>query len=245
MSNNPETNNNTLIIIPGWGGSHETWADFVNSAKKDFTDIHVIDMPCFGGQDCPKEIWGVDEFAEYVKEEIYRITQRKFVLLGHSFGGQIAVKFADKYPENIEKLILSGAAVFRPKRIIRRLILGTIAKTGKMLFKLPIIEKLDILARKFFYKAVGSPDYNKTSGIKREIFKKIIRQDLEKLLPNINIPTLIIWGEKDLYTPLRYGKKINKLISNSKLHIIKNGGHGLHLHNKEEILSLIRRFINS
>ncbi|MBU1987422.1 alpha/beta hydrolase [Patescibacteria group bacterium] len=80
--------------------------------------------------------------------------------------------------------------------------------------------------------------------MKRDIFKKIIRQDLIYLLHKINIPTLIIWGTRDGYVPLSDGKKIARLIPNAKLEIIKNGKHGLHLQCPEKLLEVILRFTN-
>ena len=71
-------------------------------------------------------------------------------------------------------------------------------------------------------------DYLETSGIMREIYQKIIREDQSANLPKISIPTLIVWGDRDRQTPLRQGKKIAKLIPNSQLKIISGGPHGLH-----------------
>lgn len=232
-----------LVILPGWGGSHETWRDFVDYASENFANIHVIDLPCFGTKPCPKEVWGVDEYAEFVKKEIARLEFNKIFLLGHSFGGQVAAKFAAKYPDMINKLILSGPAIFRSKFLFRRLFLKIFAESGKIIFKLPVIEKFSILARKILYRTIRLQDYADSSGIKREIFKKIIRQDIRHLLPYINIPTLILWGEKDNYIPLKNGKKIFKLIPNSELYIFKNAGHGLHLHNYEEMCLVIKKFL--
>lgn len=232
-----------LIILPGWGGSHETWRDFVNFIKNDFENVNVIDLPCFGTAPCPDSVWGVEEYTKYAKKEIDKLNYADFVLLGHSFGGQVAVNYAVEYPEKINKLILSCAAVFRPKYTFRRVAFGFIAKTGKTIFKLPIIEKFDVFAKKMLYRAVGSHDYENSAGIKRDIFKKTIRQDFRHQLPKIKAPTLVVWGRKDTYVPVRYGKKIHTLIPNAQLQIIEKGGHGLHIHNKNELKKHILDFL--
>lgn len=277
-----------LIILPGWGGTKETWNNFIKIASQKY-EVICLNLPCFGDAPCPNEVWGVEEYAKFVKNKIqelnllYRnldssVYQRKYprlsaykhggkrinadnnadlhrkkcrrpilqkpIVLGHSFGGQIAVYLAVHYPKLISKLVLSGPAVIRPKNILKRIILGLIAKCGKIIFKLPVIEKFDVLIKKILYYFINSPDYIKTSGIKRDIFKKIIRQDLIYLLHKINIPTLIIWGTRDGYVPLSDGKKIARLIPNAKLEIIKNGKHGLHLQCPEKLLEVILRFTN-
>jgi len=238
-------NDKCLIILPGWGGSHETWQDFVEYNQKDYGSIHVIDLPCFGKQPCPNSAWGKDEYTEFVKKEIQKISHEGKVLLGHSFGGQIAANLAAKNPDIVDKLILSGAAAIRPKKIMKRIAFGILTKLGKLFFKLPIAKKFNNFARKLLYKALDARDYNEANGIKREIFKKIIREDLSDLLPKIKIPTLVLWGEKDSYVPLRYGKKIFKLIPNSKMHIFKKGRHGLYKFNKEEMSLFIKEFLSN
>ena len=49
----------SIIILPGWGGSHETWHDFVTLLAPQVSDVRVIDLPCFGTEPCPKEVWGI------------------------------------------------------------------------------------------------------------------------------------------------------------------------------------------
>lgn len=234
-----------LIILPGWGGSHETWRNFVAAVGMNFDNITVIDLPCFGDSPCPTEVWGVDDYVDYVKKEIIKLNYKgKVVLLGHSFGGQVAASLVVSDVDVVDALILSGAAIIRPKYIIKRFVLGIVAKTGKLIFKLPMIEKLDIFAKKFLYKIIRSKNYADSNGIKRKIFMKVIRENKEHLLPQIKIPTLILWGQKDSFVPLKYGKKIHRSIPGASMYIVKNGSHGLHIKNILEIELVINEFIS-
>ena len=234
-----------LIILPGWGGSQETWQGFVAGIGKNFDNVYVINLPCFGSVPCPTEVWGVDEYVEYVKKEISKLNYSgKTILLGHSFGGQVAASLLAKETNIVDALILSGAAIIRPKHPLRRLFFGSLAKVGKVLFKLPVIEKFSVLAKKVLYGAVGSSDYKDSTGVKKEIFKKIIRDNRQYLLPKIEVPTLVLWGEKDKYIPLKYGKKIHKLIPGATMYVVKKGGHGLHINNIKEIELIINEFIS-
>lgn len=234
-----------LVILPGWGGSHETWRDFAKLTEQYFSSVKVIDLPCFGASPCPPTAWGVEDYANYVHNEIEKLHLENIVLLGHSFGGQVAVKFISEHPENIKKLILSGPAVFRPPFSFRKFIFGWLAKFGKKVFSLPFAEKGSVFAKKLLYnKLIGSTDYVESAGVKREIFKKIIRQDLRHLLPKIETPTLILWGEKDTYVPVKNGKQMFKMMPKSYLHIVKKGGHGLHINNQEEMILTIQHFLH-
>ncbi|EKD24568.1 MAG: alpha/beta hydrolase fold protein [uncultured bacterium (gcode 4)] len=218
-----------LVILPGWGGSHETWADFVMLAKPAFKDVVVIDLPCFGDEPCPKDVWGVEEYAEFAKEKISKYANMQIVLLGHSFGGAVATQLVANNPEIVSKLILSGAAVIRPKNYLKRFVFGTIAKIGKGFIAIIPSEKLKNVAKKVLYRISDSPDFSKTSGIKRDIFKKIIRQDLHHKLASISIPTCVMQGEDDTYVPFRYGKRIAEGIPSASFVVIAKGTHGLHL----------------
>ena len=230
-----------LIILPGWGGTKETWRDFTKLAK-DFFDIQVIDLPCFGEEPCPSTVWGIEEYSDFVKCTLTHLHTYKLILLGHSFGGQVAAYFAAQNPQMISKLILIAPALFRKKSGLRRIFFGVIAKIGHLIFRLPIIEKFDVWAKKILYKAADSPDYAGTSGIKREIFKKIIRQDLTDTLPKITVPTLLIQGTMDKYVPVKDSKKAVSLIPDAKLEIVPLTRHGLHFQQPKKLLSIITQY---
>lgn len=233
-----------IIILPGWGGSTETWKEF-GTLLKEHLEVHIIDLPCFGTEPCPEEVWGVEEYASFVAKKIKKLdlAREKTILLGHSFGGQVGAYLSAHHKNLYHKLILSGAAVVRKKRSVKKTLFKVLAVAGKFIFSMPILWRAKSVARKVLYKAADSPDYAKTSGVQREIFKKVIAQDMTRELENIDIPTLVIWGTEDSYTPLSEGKQIAKAIPNATLQIIKGGKHGLHLTSQKELLRHIRTFI--
>ncbi len=231
-----------LILLPGWGGSRETWKDFITDAEQHFQVI-CIDLPCFGTEPCPSIVWGVEEYADFVIKKIRSHSDTPVILMGHSFGGQVAAYIAATHKEYVEKLILSGAAAIRPKKLFRRAFFSVLTKCGKLVFSLPGGKRIGVFAKKLFYRSIGSPDYEKTDGIKRSIFQKIIRQDLSSLLPRITAPTLILWGKHDSYVSIALGKKIHASIPQSEMYVIDKGKHGLHLTHREEILASIEAFV--
>lgn len=231
-----------LVILPGWEGSKTSWENFINLAQNDF-EVYCLDLPCFGQELCPHEVWGVAEYAEFVRQKIKELHLNKPILLGHSFGGQIAAYLAANGSAEFSRLILSGASAIRPKRSFKRFIFSLMAKVGKIFFSLPLLKNLTAPAQKFLYRLADSPDYSSASGVQREIFKKIIRQDLTEELKSIKMPTLIVWGALDSYVPLTSGKKIAALIPNSNLEIIAGGKHGLHLQMPEKLYSIVKKFL--
>ena len=77
-----------------------------------------------------------------------------------------------------------------------------------------------------------------------QTFKNVIKTDLRKKYKKITSNTLIIWGKKDIDTPLKDAKYINKKIKNSKLIIYKNSSHYSYLENSKEINKNIYDFLN-
>ncbi|MFH1172914.1 MAG: alpha/beta hydrolase [bacterium] len=238
-------NQKTIIILPGWGGTKAGWQGFMELFKEDDLKVICFNLPCFGDEPCPKEAWGVEEYADFVKKKIIGLKiSGPVVLFGHSFGGQVAAYLAAKESSMFTRLILSGPAVIRPNRSFKRFVFVKLARLGKILIALPVIRNYGKLSRKVLYRLAGSPDYSKTSGIEREIYQKIIRQDLTDLLPKIKIPALIIWGSKDSYVPLRNGRKIVSMMPKARLKIIKGGKHGLHLQQPKNLYKIVKEFLD-
>ncbi len=231
-----------LIILPGWGGNKQTWSKFVAIADQSF-DVVCIELPCFGDEPCPTDVWGVEEYAYFVRDRLDQIPRQEGqmrILLGHSFGGHTACYLASTGDIDVDALILVAASAIRPKRVLKR----TIMKLVSIPFYIPGIKTLLKPIRTKLYNAIGSPDYAKTSGIMREIFRKVIRQDLRLRLPYIKLPTLVVWGTKDNYTPLRHGKMIAKLIPNADISIVENGTHGLHLKTQEMLYNIVTDYVS-
>lgn len=228
-----------LVIIPGWGGTKQSWKNFTDKAQAYF-EVRCLEMPCFGDNPCPAGVWGVDEYADWVAKEIADL--EKPVILGHSFGGQIAVNLVSRSNDACSKLVLSGAAVLRPENKVKRACFSFLSRVGKTVFSLPVLRKTEILAKRILYKAADSPDYDETQGVKREIFRKVIRQSQKEKLSDIKVPTLVVWGSRDSYVSLREGKIIAELLPNAQLEIISGAKHGLHINNIDELLELVKNF---
>ena len=231
----------TLIILPGWGGTKESWQKFIDLARSNYEAV-CLELPCFGGEPCPPQVWGVEEYANFVKNKLSGFSPPNTVILGHSFGGQVAACLIGANPHLCAKLILSGAAVYRRQISLKQLIFWPLAKVGGRLFCLPGLRRLSSAARRVLYLAADSPDYSKTSGIEREIFKRITKQDVSGYLPGITVPTLVVWGQKDAYVPLSAGRRIARCIPGARLEVVPGGRHGLHIQKPQELLEIIKSF---
>ena len=236
----------TLIIVPGWGGTRITWQAFIKRASAEF-DVHCIEMPCFGNEPCPTAVWGIEEYAEFLRTKIEAIKKaaphQTIYLLAHSFGGQIAVKLLSQDSNLVSGLILSGPAIYRHQWTIKNLLFLPLAKLGTILFSLPGLRNGATKARKVLYKLAASPDYNRTGGIERDIFKTITKQDVSDCLPRLNLPVAFIAGGHDRYVRSRDTARAAKTITNATFTLIPEGRHGLHHTHPDLLLTEITNLI--
>ena len=249
----------TLIILHGWQSSKERW-QAVKQEIEERTEngsrcIRVVapDLPGFKKETELSRVWDLDDYVEWFKDFSSKVCEdpaegacpepaEGFFLLGHSFGGRIAIKFAQKYPEKLKGLILVSAAGIKHKRTPYIRLILDIAKIGRRFSFLSFYP----FFRNFFYKYIlRKTDYLKAEKFSylKETFKKIIAEDLTSCLPQIKTPTLIIWGEKDKLTPLSDAYLMKKEIPNSKLEILKGVGHFPHSKNPEILVQKIKSFV--
>ena len=174
-----------------------------------------------------------------------RDQQKRIILIGHSFGGGIAIKYATKYPEKIDKLILTGARGIKRKLTAKQRVLFIIAKTGKLFFSLPIINNFQKPVHKLFSKIAWKrkKDYYNASPRMKEIMKNILAEDLTGYLDEIKTPTLLVWGKEDKTTPLADGEVMNEKIENSELKVIDDANHSLPYQKAGEIAEIAGEFI--
>jgi len=232
-----------LIILPGWGGTKESWHDFIALAHEKFV-VHCVELPGFGAEPCPTAVWGVEEYAAFVKNKINGLGIGKKIILAHSFGGQVATYLVSMNPHICDTLVLSGPAIFRKKQSLRRIIFWPMAKIGGLLFALWPFTKLRFLATKVLYKLADSPDYSQTSGILRQIFQKITTQDVSDYLAKITVPTLVVAGTRDRYVLASASKRAAALIPQATYVELSELGHGLH-HQPKQLLNSIINFLNT
>lgn len=220
-----------MLILHGWGSRAERWQKTAEILSQKGFKVIVPDLPGFGESQIPHYIWGLGEYCSLINDLAQYFKLDKFCLLGHSFGGALAAKYTSRYPQKIEKLFLVGAACIREKTLKKNFIL-TVSRLFRFL-------KNNLLIRRAFYKFIIKSDYPLSRGIMKDIYLKVIKQDLTNELEKITVPTIIIWGEKDDVVPLKFGKLINNKIKGSKLVIIPDGDHGLQIKTPEMLANAI------
>jgi len=106
-----------VYILHGWTYDLARWELFLKSLRSKDIQTHLLHIP--GLTSSLKNIWTLDGYAKWLKKKLNK--DNKNVLLGHSFGGQIAIRCTAKYPKNVYKLILISSSGIRDKSFLTRL----------------------------------------------------------------------------------------------------------------------------
>lgn len=227
-----------LILLHGWGMDVSTWWPIVDLLKDNFT-LWLLDLPGFGRSDPPKKAYDTKDYADIIAEFIKNNKINRPSILGHSFGGKVAIKLTATYPNLINKLILVGSSGIKPVPSFRRLLIYPLARIIHYL--VPDIFNFKAIIRKRFYRKIES-DYE-NAGAMKDTLLKTIKEDLTEDLKKIDKETLIIWGEKDRAVPLKYGKIIYQLIKNSRLEVMEEVSHAPHIKNPSFFTNYVKDFI--
>ena len=214
---------NSILILPGWGNTRETFHYIINHFKNSHT-IYIIDYPGLGKSPIPENSLNIYDYTELIIHFMQELKITNPIIIAHSFGGRITALLTGYYQLKIDKLILIDIAGIKPKKTLKKHLKEKTYKLLKKLIKLFPKRKQELFYGKLL-NYFASADYLSLPPTMHQTFKNIINEDLTKYFSNIKSETLIIWGESDQDTPIKDGRKINKLIKNSALIILKKATH--------------------
>lgn len=235
-------NGSPIILMHGWDSDHAALSLFERIGREQH-EVFNLDLPGFGKSEEPPTPWGIDEYREMLEEFVKELNIKDPILLGHSFGGRIAISYAAKNP--VHKLVLVDAAGVKPRRGIKYYSKVYSYKLAKSIYPFLVGKKrADAYIERMRSKR-GSTDYKNSSPMMRRVMVKVVNEDLRRLMPNIKAQTLLIWGENDTATPMRDAHIMNRLIPNSTLISFPGAGHFSFIDNPFQTASILRRFIQA
>ncbi len=144
----------------------------------------------------------------------------------------------------VNKIILIGSAGIVHKKSLRIRLKIKFFKIGKNVLTTSFFQKNFPNLLNKFKNICGSVDYKNASPIMRETLVKLVNTDLKAYLPNINVPTLLIWGTEDKETPISDALALEKLIPDSGLVKIQNCSHYVFLEEPIYVNRVIKFFLN-
>ena len=247
-----------IVLVHGTASSLHTWDAWTNELKKTNRVIRM-DLPAFGITGPNKNAdYSIESYTTFLHFFVEKLNLEKFHLAGNSLGGNIAWNYAAEHPAKVEKLILVDAsglptnkeppAIFKMAKtpVLRSLFLYV---TPKMLITKNIKEVYadddkvtDELVTRYHKMALRAGNRQAFIDRAKTDFKLDAKINTDRL-KSIQTPTLLIWGAKDLWIPLDNGKRMNRILVNSKLEVLENSGHVPMEENPKESLELLKNFL--
>ncbi|MDR3214874.1 MAG: alpha/beta hydrolase [Bacilli bacterium] len=217
-----------VILMHGWGQNLEMMYSIVNNLSNSYL-VYNIDLPGFGYSDEPSYPYTVSDYVEFLKNfiEINKIINP--IIIGHSFGCRIALKYA-AFNENVDRMILTGAAGLKSKKNILYYFRIYLFKFFRNFKNFPFIKHYV----NEYIENSGSEDYRNSSPMMKEVLKNAINEDAQPYLNNIKVPVLLIFGSEDDATPIWMGEVLNKEIKQSKLIIYDGASHYAYLERNDD-----------
>lgn len=235
---------NPVILLHGWLANLETMRPIANSLASNFK-VYLVDIVGFGKSDLPEHPLNSNDFGNFLAEFIHELNIQNPILIGHSNGGRMIINAVGRGIVTPRKIVLIDSAGLVPKRKPKYYIKVSIFKAGKaVLNKLPDVGGIRNFKEKIL-NHVGSADYKASAPVLRETMKRILNEDVSELLPNLKVPTLLIWGTNDTDTPISDAKKMERLIPDCGLIEYKNSGHFSYLQNIQNCNAVFNEFFKN
>ena len=256
-----------FLLLHGFGASSFTWRSWVSelSARG---HVVLVDMKGFGAAPKPDDgRYQPTVQAELVHRLIAQRDLRRVTLCGHSLGGGVslltAIRLLDESrergtPQRLERLVIVSGAAYRqrlppfvamarrprlsagllgllgPRRVIRY-VLRTIVHDAEAVTSMQV---------------EGYADPLRTKAARRALLwaaAQIVPPDLDDLaarFPEIDVPTLLLWGRQDRVVPLWVGERLAQELSRAELHVMEDCGHLPQEEHPQATLDLVRTFLD-
>ncbi|CAF1496273.1 unnamed protein product [Rotaria magnacalcarata] len=249
------------IFVHGYSTPMEMWQYIFPEFVKDDQPCLVYDLYGRGWSDSPDVPMNIDIYVSQLAELLYALNlpYEKYNLFGVSMGGAIVQRFTELHPYKVSKLILCCAAGLNLNKPAKsRMFILSLPIIGPMLFKHIITYTDDEKERSHWafpdheiyeqYKKLFKLGWEQHPGYLRALFSTLRNFDFESSLTSIefiaklNIPVLIIWGDKDLLIPVNNAYHYHRLYKNSSLTIIPGATHMLLLEHSAQIIDAVQAF---
>jgi 4,5:9,10-diseco-3-hydroxy-5,9,17-trioxoandrosta-1(10),2-diene-4-oate hydrolase len=233
-----------LVVIHGGAGDARSWWRNIQELAEKYK-VYAPDLPGYGTSQPLDGNFYIHEFSDFINKFTNFLHLKKFVVIGHSMGGGIALDFVLKFPGRVTKLILvSSLGLGREIALWLRFIsIPSIVKVvGYVVGK--AIEFLGWMlgqSNPFELVLPVSPVVVRigTSIANRQSQNLV----LEKYLKKIKIPTMLIWGGRDPVVPVKTAYRAVKEFPNARLLVFKKSGHNVHREQLKNVTRLINEFL--
>lgn len=204
-----------VLALHGWGRSRSDLLPVVSNAN-----ALCIDLPGFGASPEPPAAWGSADYASLLAGLVeVRPPSGGWIIVGHSFGGRVAVQLAARFPEHVTGLLLTGVPLLRGTGGGRA---PVAYRLGRELHRRGLISasRMERLRQQH-----GSADYRAAQGVMRDTLVRLVNEDYADLLPQVRCPVEMVWGAQDTAAPLEMARRAATQMASARLTEIPGSAH--------------------
>jgi pimeloyl-ACP methyl ester carboxylesterase len=228
-----------ILFVHGLSGNWQNWLENLPRMSRE-RRVVAFDLPGFGRSDDPRERITIPGYGRVVNEVAERLELGEFVLVGNSMGGFVAAETAVQFPERVERLLLASAAGITTSSMRREPVMAW-GRAAMMAGARGAAEKRMAIVRPRIRHAVYStimrhpsliaPEtlWEMSEGAGRTAFRNaleaILDYDFRDRLPEIQAPTLIVWGRDDMLVPVRDAAEYERRIPEARKLVLDDTGH--------------------
>ncbi len=181
-----------------------------------------VDLAGFGATPPPPEPWSSADYARSLLglfDEPGRL-DRRVTVLGHSFGGRVALRLATLVPDRIDRLVLTGVPLLH--RQGRRARPAPAFRLARRLHRLGLVgdDRMEAARQRY-----GSPDYRAATGVMRAVFVGLLGETYDDDMAAVRCPVRLVWGGDDTEVPLEVAERARPLFADASLEVLPGVGH--------------------
>ena len=254
-----------VLLLHGLGCDHTTWTPVIDSLARTHTVI-APDLLGHGASDKPRADYSVGGYANGMRDLLTLLGIDSATVVGHSFGGGVAMQFAYQYPERTERLVLVGSGGLGPEvtPAIRAITtpgfhqaMGVLSLPGlrhlvttsmRVLAASGVSQLRDLDEVAEIYDSFKDPD---TRAAIRHVVRAVVdwRGQIVTMADRAYLteamPMCVVWGADDLVIPVDHASNASALAPTARIEIIPNAGHFPHKDHPERFVKIMRDFIRS
>jgi pimeloyl-ACP methyl ester carboxylesterase len=231
-----KSNSPPIVFLHGWGISTEPYQELLKLLADRHTSI-APDLPSFARSSYSKLIPDYESYAKFLLAFLDALNLQQIHLVGHSFGGGIAIALAALAPDKVSSIVLLDSTGIPAESLLGVVPRRAIEMTAQLFLPKLKLKLVDI-PQVFSYNLL----FNTGNLIQTLLLS--LRADLKPLLPKIKAPCLLLWSEKDLTVPLTAAREMAATIPDSQLVTVEEGCHEWGLWYPEKLTSIMLDFID-
>ncbi len=226
-----------VVLVPGLNGEGlRDWRKQIPLLARRY-HVLTLDLPGFGRSEKQNRAYTPANYVRFLHYIARRFLHGPFHLVGHSLGAAVSLEYAARYPADVRRLVLTDSAGILYGQVIAKYMAGAWANKltghapaapnpiGRLVGK--VLEEIDQLPL--------DPERIIQNKRKRQLFllgdpaaiasAALGEADFSRILPQVQAPTLIVWGGEDPVVPVRTGRVLEQALPKARLEVIPGVQH--------------------